>query len=537
MNSVSCQIDRLLQVLSRLDLQHTLPHDEAHQLLLSLANTTAIVRRAVEWQKRGQANECLRPLGADDAEDKENQSTPLDHRKGEQQLRGGADLVTRAPASPATEHVMGDPIADWKRETISSIAKCSDVPVEELRSYNPKLSVYADDEILPANTYIRIKKSPSTQRAVEDEEVAAMYQRGEEVFLGIDDVGVTECPLPLAPLPSTQGESSRSVGVAGLSEPRDESNPRSVVGARGGSNTRGSMMMLPSPSPVRYSAPFREQSIGTDCDEWEGRQVEPPESRGLMPVATGVGAATDAFRRSGSYSHAGYSPASPMLAARGSLGEAGEIHGQGKTCWLENAIAVTGLSSVVVPPSLLSQVKASMPPLANFPPAPTVDETGIINDVQSNDRSSSSDAPNLIDDTVPQCEPKVDTSASGGALEPAQQCESVSNNKLGQPRGPTGAATVEEAGERDGPDAERTPSFAAEKTPSFTAEKSDYITSSRDHSVSGCELETLHSIAAERNIAVGRIIEWNPHLSRYGVDDPLPPNLPIVLPMPVEQVL
>ncbi|GET87427.1 hypothetical protein, conserved [Leishmania tarentolae] len=48
------------------------------------------------------------------------------------------------------------------------------------------------------------------------------------------------------------------------------------------------------------------------------------------------------------------------------------------------------------------------------------------------------------------------------------------------------------------------------------------------------DYDTLEGIASAYNLRVSTIIEWNPYLQRYQPNEPLPPDLPIVLPMSSE---
>ncbi|CBZ25248.1 conserved hypothetical protein [Leishmania mexicana MHOM/GT/2001/U1103] len=50
----------------------------------------------------------------------------------------------------------------------------------------------------------------------------------------------------------------------------------------------------------------------------------------------------------------------------------------------------------------------------------------------------------------------------------------------------------------------------------------------------GEDYDTLEGIAAAYNLTVSTIIEWNPYLKKYRSSEPLPPDLPIVLPMSSE---
>ncbi|TPP40964.1 LysM domain family protein [Leishmania donovani] len=50
----------------------------------------------------------------------------------------------------------------------------------------------------------------------------------------------------------------------------------------------------------------------------------------------------------------------------------------------------------------------------------------------------------------------------------------------------------------------------------------------------GEDYDTLEGIAAAYNLTVSTIIEWNPYLKKYRPSEPLPPDLPIVLPMSSE---
>lgn len=45
------------------------------------------------------------------------------------------------------------------------------------------------------------------------------------------------------------------------------------------------------------------------------------------------------------------------------------------------------------------------------------------------------------------------------------------------------------------------------------------------------DYDTLDGIAAAYNLSVATIVEWNPYLKKYRPSEPLPPDLPIVLPM------
>lgn len=45
------------------------------------------------------------------------------------------------------------------------------------------------------------------------------------------------------------------------------------------------------------------------------------------------------------------------------------------------------------------------------------------------------------------------------------------------------------------------------------------------------EYDTIAGIAAAYSVSVEEMVKWNPYLAVYGVEDPLPPDLPIVLPM------
>ncbi|CCD16217.1 unnamed protein product [Trypanosoma congolense IL3000] len=513
MRSVSYQIDRLQKVLGELDLRGELPQDESQQLLLALANATAIARRAAMWQRHHQATTHGSPSAVNCLDRKENRPASTSNsgvieRNSKDRESAAGKMCANAPVECDSK----DPYNKLKRETISSIAESHNLSVEELRRFNSKLLEFNADEVLPPNTYITLKANVPAPRPSEEEDAAALYQRGEEAMLAIEATSM-ECPLPLAPLPNTQERHRCGGAVEDVREASGRLNSVGDMTGKGGSSARDQLLLLPSPSPIRSSANFDRRR--RESDAFKGETFACNTTKAAAVVGSGrsehLGACDNAL--SAAQLSAEYKP---------DVNSTESLNLKGSTLSTDCAVALSRLSSNVVPASLLSNIRAVKPPLPSF--------SALANDITPIEKRNNTCLSSLDKSHSATCGQLLHMEhSSNGPLATALPVTSEkhdANSNNGGSVGPLCPADRVSTGAQSAHSV-----FMADNSLSCLAEKGDYITSSRDQSVGGADFDTIRSIAIQYNLAVESIVRWNPHLKNYAVEDPLPPNLPVTLPI------
>ncbi|RNF23632.1 uncharacterized protein Tco025E_02854 [Trypanosoma conorhini] len=264
MDGVQYQIEQLQYALAQLDPYRMLAPEDASQLQLGLANTTAIARRVVERQSRRtfpmrlagvSVSGSVRPTLPSVSP---FTSSPSRETPRKEPCDGSGNGLTSAggKGSDAGEslpqHGEREGEGGCFYESVLSVATQHGVSVEEIRRYNPQLSEYNDEDVLPRNTYIKMKLQMYPQPHREDDtEQATVDARAETRQPRPGDTVSSEPPMPLAPLPTIQEALRRPMNSnAMLARGGGGSSP---LGPRADSadSPDGPLMQLPSPSPDR----------------------------------------------------------------------------------------------------------------------------------------------------------------------------------------------------------------------------------------------------------------------------------------------
>ncbi|KEG12949.1 hypothetical protein DQ04_01311080 [Trypanosoma grayi] len=507
MDSLQYQIEQLVYALGNLDPNRTLTQEDASSLQLALANTTAIARSVVERQSchalsEGDTAAAASPPLSFSVQGREKQAETLTSTSGTSAAAAaiaGSDNRRKDAATDAAcqRRNAGGGKDQCYGETLSSIAKLHDVSMDDIRQYNPQLSVFGDSDVLPPNTFIKMKL-PINQLTPYDTPCrkAIPSTPVTERPLQLEDMVSVDSPLPLAPLPNVQEARRRLLYMEGMLSSREKSNQRREPVAECADTARGLLLLLPSPSPSRR-CPSQDDTVCSNGARDELHFYSPTPKKGPNPIDN----------------------APPPEAA------AAATRTPGNTLRVTNTANNTNsAASSVVPTSLLSGSRVAKPPVAR--PATTAAEPNNKTSVSPTNRISAADGDNSF---TTESSSYLSTPTPTRYVSPDTKQLMSSGKRLGEkrssvePETPTPdkigkSMTVEDSNLEDNlcNNCEASPIGVCE--PSISLEGGD-------------EYDTLNSIALQYNTTVKDVLQWNPYLIVYEVDEPLPANLPIVLPL------
>ncbi|EKF27399.1 hypothetical protein MOQ_008880 [Trypanosoma cruzi marinkellei] len=510
MDGVRYQIEQLQHVLGQLDPHRMLAPEEVSQLQLSLAKSTAIARRVVERQHH--RTFPMRLVAADaDAGGRPGRpivASPTFSSSGEVRQKEGS--ATTEAVTLNGERTRGE---EYRHESIRSIATQHGISVDEIRRYNPQLSFYNDEDVLPYNTYIKMKPQLN-QRSYygNGTDKTSAGHCVKETQHHADDTVSAALPIPLAPLPALQEAHRHSMNTKSTVTRREESPPPCEPFMDCADSMKGLLMQLPSLSPEGSFLERKENYINhTTASDLHDRSHK-------KDVNSAICIDTPANNLSSAGCSTAFSVTEPpkgMLSVKNSAEMntmASEAVSNSHSC----------VSRIGKPP--FTHGKTIVPSSSNDAPLkyrnrPGVDDFDFsITTESSSFHSTPTPTPNLS----PQLDRKkiqmTYEDARGGALE---------NNALCQRSAPWqthGRQTLNS-----------TPEDLVENGFLDSNELSPIPKASYQPVENWGDFDTINSIALQYNVSIKDVLKWNPYLLAYGADDPLPANFPILLPIPQQE--
>ncbi|KAG8341224.1 hypothetical protein TRVL_07947 [Trypanosoma vivax] len=558
MESATYQVKRLQRVLDQLDPHIPLAPDDNRELLWALANTTAIASRVAEMRGRHRPaaeGEAALPSGSDEFASKHQAVYEYSQKSmgGHPAMAGHKaslwkeameslnDVVDVVGAECTVESRPGVSLAqtqnEWDRETVASVARKHNISIQELRAHNPQLSSFSDEVVLPENTYIKLRAQRTLTRASEDVCSTVTYEgRGADITMLDDVMSAAECPMPLAPLPAAQEERSRAALTKRQMALHQPTKMRSRAASESTESLQGPLLTLPTPSPVRRRpAQGNEESVAPDmCRDVSEKSIHRHDGSSVVQTCDGPrDDSCNIIPNNGmdEGAHLGSNTAiemnhQPRLEDLHSRSEEMVDSIAVNASYKKSTNSSSGIPLMVVPLSLFSGLRASRPPMVKSPPSTPRSCT---TDINSSIRAPSRSRPHPEDgndsfmaqpfsrqpvaEETPNGSPNVKQPEVGG-LEGRRTdpvCELVANASRREMTGTQ--PTVRQVAHSEGP-----------------------TLSIRANSPICEDFDTLSSIATQYRISVKDVQEWNPHLNLYKADDPLPPNIPLVLPVVADKV-
>ncbi|KAF5215699.1 hypothetical protein ECC02_011583 [Trypanosoma cruzi] len=525
MDGVRYQIEQLQHVLGQLDPHRKLAPEDASQLQLSLAKSTAIARRVVERQHRRTFPMRLAGAGADAGgrHERPTVSSPTFSSSGELRQKEGCD-ASRSDLTSAGKNKWVDATEavslhgertrgeECRRETIRSIATQHGISVDEIRRYNPQLSFYNDEDVLPYNTYIKMKPQLNRRPHYENgTDKASSGHYAKETQHHADDTVCAALPIPLAPLPALQEANLHSMNTKSTVTRREESPLPCEPFIDCADSMKGLLMQLPSISPEGSFLERKENYVSyTTASDIHDRSHK-KEVNSANCIKTPANASASAVS---STAFSVTEPSKGMLSVK-------------------NSAEMNTMTSEAVPSSHPCVSRIRKPPhtqcktivssssndaLLKYRNRPGIDDFDFSLTTESSSfHSTPTPTPNLSPQPNRTNIQMTHDDARGGALENALCQRSV-------PWPTHGRQTLNSA-----------PEDLVENGLLESNELSPIPKASYQPVENWGDFDTINSIALQYNVSIKDVLKWNPYLLAYGADDPLPANFPILLPLPQQE--
>ncbi|RNE99741.1 hypothetical protein TraAM80_08005 [Trypanosoma rangeli] len=530
MDGVQYQIEQLQYALGQLDPHRMLAPEDASQLQMGLANTAAIARRVVERQSRRtfpmrltgvSVSTNVRPTLPGVSPLATSSSSGEVHRQEPSHALRSDPTSTGVKRSGAGESLpqQGDRGREGEcfYETVLTVATQHRVSVNEIRRYNPQLSEYKDEDVLPKNTYIKMKLQMSPRLQYEDNtEQSRVDSRVETRQTHPEATASTELPMPLAPLPATQEALRRPMNLQVMLMRGGEKSPLRDSQTDNTDSPGGPLMQLPSPSPDRVglsrggnstnhviASELHDNSYTTDINSVHST-IAPEATVAIAAAAATVEGASN------------YPAVTGVFKGRLSARSPAEV----------NSAAFEAASNS------LCALKLAKPPLTQRKSTVSSANTHTIsrytNPLWAGDRDHSFTTDSSSFHSTPTPTPTPNVSPQPNKKKNLEESARARRGGLVPTLPPPSSLETKSEWQTMVPAAE-----ALLEDSSFESKGLSPIAKTSPQPIeSDDEYDTLNSIALKYNVTIKVVLQWNPYLMAYEADDPLPANLPILLPVP-----